>query len=98
MALIAGLTGPFIAMLRTPKIGPMSFSRFTLTYLLPVAPAVVAWDGVVSSLRSYTVAELREMASSVGSDDYEWEAGQVSYPTSFAHFSFTYLIGVPTQV
>jgi len=96
MALIMGLAGPPMMMFRTAKIGRMSFRRFALTYLLPLAPAIATWDGVVSSLRSYTVAELRELASSAGSGDYEWVAGAVPYATSFGPLTLTYLVGVPT--
>jgi hypothetical protein len=82
------------SLLFTPKIGPMSFGRFFLTYILPVAPMVFAWDGIVSSLRSYTVPELRELASSAEADDFTWEAGRV-HSEQYGSTLFTYLIGLP---
>lgn len=96
MALILGVGTPLVSMIRTPKLGPMSLARFALTYLLPIAPAIATWDGIVSALRSYTVPELDEMASSAGSEDYRWEAGQVPYATSVGPLALTYLVGVPT--
>lgn len=95
LALVLGLAGVPALIWRTPKIGPMSWRRFTLTYVLPLAPAIGAWDGVVSTFRSYTVNELRALAASAGSDDYSWEAGQVPLPTALGSFALTYLIGVP---
>jgi hypothetical protein len=96
MARILGLAGIACGLLLTPKVGRMSFGRFVLTYVLPVAPAVVAWDGVVSALRSYSVAELRELADSVGGDDFVWEAGQIPVVTPVGPMPLTYLVGFPT--
>jgi hypothetical protein len=95
MALAFGLGSVPTVMWRTPKLGPMSWSRFALTYLLPLAPAMATWDGVVSTFRSYTVDELAALASAAGSDAYAWEAGQTSYETPLGPFRLTYLIGVP---
>lgn len=40
---------------------------------LPWVPALFAWDGTVSALRTYSPDELLEMARAVpGSDLYEW--------------------------
>ncbi len=95
IARILGLAGIARGLLLTPEVGRMSFGRFVLTYLLPVAPVVLAWDGVVSALRSYTVAELRELADSVGGDDFVWEAGQVPVATPVGPMPLTYLVGLP---
>jgi hypothetical protein len=37
------------------------------------------WDGLVSTLRVYTEAELREMVAPFG-QDWEWTAGTFRYP------------------
>ncbi|NOT59081.1 MAG: class I SAM-dependent methyltransferase [Acidobacteria bacterium] len=52
------LLTPLIVWLLTPFIRPFRWTRLLWTYLLPVVPLVVVFDGVVSVLRSYTVAEL----------------------------------------
>jgi hypothetical protein len=75
----------------------MTPGRFALTYLLPIAPAVVAWDGVVSSLRSYTVDELRGLAASVTADHFTWEAGQTPVTVRGATIPLTYLVGLPAR-
>ena len=78
----------------TPFIRPLTLSRLVLTYLLPVAPLVIFWDALVSSLRSYTVAELRDLAAGLpetASGAYVWEAGQVRHHG----FPVTYLLGYP---
>ena len=75
----------------------MTPGRFALTYLLPVAPTVVAWDGVVSSLRSYTVEELRGLAASVTADHFTWEAGQTPVDIRGGTIQLTYLVGLPAE-
>jgi hypothetical protein len=59
--------------LLTPFMRPFRWSRILLTYLLPLIPLVVLWDGVVSCFRTRTPAELLELCS--GFPQYEWEAG-----------------------
>jgi hypothetical protein len=62
-----------------------------LTWATPVALAVSAWDGVVSTLRVYTEADLREMVAPLG-DGFRWEHG------TYAVQPFgrgTYFYGVP---
>ena len=49
-------------------------SRLLLTYVLPVIPLLVAWDGTASALRAYTPQELLALAASVpGAERYTWE-------------------------
>lgn len=72
---------------------PFSARRFALTFLLPVAPIIATWDGVVSALRTYSVAELQTMTSSLSAADYRWETGRV--PGSGGRPTMTYLLGYP---
>ena len=59
--------------LLTPFMRPFRWSRILLTYLLPVIPLVVLWDGIVSCFRTRTPDELLELCSSF--PQYEWKAG-----------------------
>lgn len=61
------------------------------TWLLPVIPIVVAWDALVSHLRSYSAGELLEMTKEIGSG-YAWEASKLRAPRGF---DVTCLIGCP---
>jgi hypothetical protein len=59
-----------------PFLRPFRPSRLLLTYLLPLIPALVAWDGTVSALRAYSPDELLTIARAVpGADSYRWHAG-----------------------
>jgi hypothetical protein len=79
------------------RVGRMTPERFLFTYLLPVAPAVFAWDGSISTLRTYTAAELRGLADEVTRDRYLWDAGRFDVPGPFGPMPTTYLIGVPAS-
>jgi hypothetical protein len=47
------------------------------------------WDGVISQLRAYTIAELSELTH--GLEDYEWSAGNTPNHGQPGHL--TYLLG-----
>lgn len=79
--------------LLTPWMQPRTFARFFWTYLVPVVPLATCWDGVVSLLRVYSVADLQELTQPLQRDDYVLEVGTASTGTPV--FVFTYLIGYP---
>ena len=77
----------------TPWIRPFRWSRLLWTYLIPVIPLVLLFDGVVSCLRSYKPSELREMVEKLNAPEYQWEIGE--QPGVFGLLSVTYAIGIP---
>ena len=77
----------------TPFVRPFRWSRLVLTYLLPIIPFVLLFDGVVSCLRTYRPSELRELADGVGASNYQWQAGELR--PSFLSAPITYLVGLP---
>lgn len=83
------LLTPIFVWLATPFMRPITWQRFLWTYLVPLVPLTCLWDGVVSQLRAYTVAELRALCE--GSAPMRWEAGQA--PIAKGHGRLTYLIG-----
>lgn len=95
LGVLQALLGPIPAWLLTPMIRPFRWSRLLLTYLLPLVPPLFVWDGVVSSLRTYTPDELRQMTRSLKRDDYRWDIGQVRHPLLPSRV--TYLLGIPLR-
>lgn len=87
------LTMPLVALAVTPFIRPFRWSRLLLTYVLPLIPFVVLFDGVVSCLRTYTEDELRAMTARFDCSGYEWTIGRARAPLSGV--PVTYLMGVP---
>lgn len=80
----------------TPFIGNLSVTRLALTYLLPIAPLCLAWDTLVSCLRSYTAQELQQLADSLDSAGFRWETGQIRSKGPFGPYPITFLVGAPT--
>ncbi len=89
------LAGPLPAMALTPLIRPLRLSRLALTYAVPIVPALFVFDGVVSSLRSYTLGELREMTRPLSRADYRWEIGEVKHP--ILPTKVIYVLGLPSS-
>ena len=65
------------AFLFLPFVRPFCFSLFVWTYLLPVLPFVMWFDGIVSCLRSHSLSELRELASQPVMRSHEWWCGKL---------------------
>jgi hypothetical protein len=66
---------PLLVLLLTPRVRPLSWQQFLFTYLVPILPLLIFWDGLVSQLRTYSTAELTEMTSHLPAQDYRWEIG-----------------------
>ena len=81
-------------LLLTPTMRPRRPVWWVFTYLLPIIPFIVAWDGWVSHLRAYTPEELLEMTRGF-SDSYRWEIRSLELQNG--HFVVTCLIGLPRQ-
>jgi hypothetical protein len=77
----------------TPWIRPFRWSRLLWTFLVPVIPLALLFDGVVSCLRTYQPQELREMVGKLTASKYQWEIGESSRAPGGA--PVTYLIGQP---
>jgi hypothetical protein len=85
--------GPLAVLLLTPFVRPFRWGRLLWTYLLPVVPLALVWDGVVSCLRSYTVAELSAITAGLAGDGYRWEVGRERLDGLPA--AVTYVVGLP---
>jgi hypothetical protein len=86
--------GILLMFLHTPRIRPFRWSRLLWTYLIPVIPLVLLFDGVVSCLRTYRPQELREMVEKLSSCQYQWEIGELAT----GKMPVTYLIGYPKSL
>jgi hypothetical protein len=73
-AVIACLLIPLFVIVVTPFVRPRSLVALLLTYLVPIVPLLILWDGVVSCLRCYRLDELRALCAGLD-ENYVWEAG-----------------------
>jgi hypothetical protein len=84
---------PLAALLMVPFIRPFRFSLIFWTYVIPVIPFVLWFDGVLSCLRAYSLAELSQLILRLRPNHYKWEVGE-----KFGWLSpVTYLLGYPVQ-
>lgn len=91
-SLIPMLLSPVSVLLMTPFIQPFRWDRILFTYLIPLIPLLVLWDGIVSVLRTYTIPEAREMVSGLREKDkFNWQIGIAKGKPN----NIFYLIGLP---
>ena len=83
--------GVLLLFLHTPRIRPFRWSRLLWTYLIPIIPLVLLFDGVVSCLRTYRPQELRQIVEKLSSCQYNWEIGELAGGRT----PVTFLIGYP---
>jgi hypothetical protein len=94
-AIASALLIPLLVLLLTPLVRPVSWAQILFTYLVPILPLLIFWDGLVSQLRTYSVQELEEFTRDLQSPEYRWEAGLIKIPGMPA--CVPYLVGRPAR-
>ncbi len=94
-AITSALLIPLLVLVLTPAVRPVSWVQILFTYLVPILPLLMFWDGLVSQLRTYSVAELEELTKDLRSPEYRWEIGLIQVPRLPA--GVPYLIGRPVS-
>ncbi|HEV8068360.1 MAG TPA: hypothetical protein VGP76_11535 [Planctomycetaceae bacterium] len=88
------LATPLLVCVVMLRIRPIRWDWLFFTFVIPILPLAIAWDGMVSNLRSYSAVELQELVHSVpGHATYRWEIGVADGCWMFP--TITYLIGSP---
>jgi hypothetical protein len=99
LALLVMLVLPWIALLAAPFVRPFRADRLFWTWVVPLIPLVLCFDGVVSCLRTYSLTELQEMVAGLDPPPagihYQWEIGRV--PSPLSPIGVTYAIGYPVS-
>ena len=80
-----------VVFLVTLFVRPMSWKQVVFTYIIPILPLLIAWDGAVSNARTYTLEDLDEVLKGLESDTYTWEKGIIKGKSKKV-----YLLGYPT--
>lgn len=77
-SIVAMIFSPITVLLVTPFIRPFKIGRILFTYIIPIVPLFVLWDGVVSSLRTYSLNEMQEMIDALENNtSYQWKMGRL---------------------
>jgi hypothetical protein len=92
-AIATALLIPLLVLLLTPLVRPLSWAQVVFTYLAPILPLLIFWDGLVSQFRTYSVQELEAFTCHLQSPGYRWDAGLIEIPRTPA--GVPYLIGRP---
>jgi hypothetical protein len=91
---IQRLFSPIAVLMMTPFIKPFKIGRILFTYLIPIIPLFVLWDGTISVLRTYTETELKQMVLEVKNHSFfDWEVGIAKGSSS----DVLYLLGIPNR-
>ncbi len=78
VSIIAMLFSPLSVLLTTPFIRPFKIGRIIFTYLIPIVPVFVLWDGIVSSLRTYSVKEMKGLIENLnGKETFTWDVNKI---------------------
>jgi hypothetical protein len=72
---------------------PVRWERILWNCVVPVVPAILWIDGILSCLRSYSVEDLRELVAGLSAPDYEWQIGE----ERGGRVAIRYLVGVPGE-
>lgn len=94
-AMLGMITSPLVVLAVTPFLRPFRWPFLLWTYVVPVFPLLVAFDGMVSALRTYSPDELKALVAGLRDPGYRWDIGQLRLGAAPAHA--TYLIGYPPQ-
>jgi hypothetical protein len=82
------------AMLATPLLTPRDrLAKALLVWSSPLVFAIGAWDGVVSTLRTYSRGDLETMVAPLG-DGFVWTYGNYTFPLGGEGY---YFHGVPRR-
>lgn len=99
---------PSLSPLPLPLPSPSALLLVYFTFIIPLVPLVVAFDGFVSCLRAYSIAELQEMcdaankaATTGGGGGYRWRVGvapRAGLLGGWTPFRLVWLEGRPVAV
>ena len=94
LAVLLMFLTPLIVLTVTLFIRPFRWSRLLWTYLVPIVPLIVLFDGIVSCLRTYNPTELKALTAELSGTQYQWEIGE--HRIKRQPLPITYLLGYPT--
>lgn len=85
--------GALMTLFLTPFVRPLTLRQVVFTYLIPILPFLIGWDGGVSNARTYCLADLEALLAEFPSEGYLWETGTLGEGPS----KRLYLLGLPEE-
>ena len=68
---------PLAVLVLMPFVRPARWVHLLFTYLIPLLPFLMLWDGMVSMLRIYSLDQMRQLTADFRAPDYHWELGHI---------------------
>ncbi len=65
------------SLILTPTVKPLTWQQLVFTYLIPILPLFIAWDGAVSNARTYTLKDMELLVEGLSDKEYHWEMGKL---------------------
>lgn len=96
LGIVAMLGVPFAVLALMPLARPFRWAYLLVTYLIPLSPLLILWDGVVSMLRIYSIEQMREFTADLQAPDYIWELGHIT--VRGIPCGLPYVIGCPNPI
>jgi hypothetical protein len=87
----AFLSSLALPILLLPQLRPFTWGKLFFIYVIPLIPLMMAWDYLISCLRTYSLKELETLIAQLHAPDYHWEVGKKAGWGGLYHV--TYLIG-----
>ena len=86
---------PLAALLAVPFLRPFRAAWLPLTYIIPVIPLFMLWDGLVSCMRAYTPDEILALARAA--DPNAWFDWTVEEPMMTWPVRGVSMVGIPRE-
>lgn len=86
---------PLLVLLLMPLVKPRRPLALLLTYLPPLLPVLIWWDGFASTLKSYRASEIRTLVDSVAAPGFSWQVEELTVPGT--PIPITLVVGRPTR-
>jgi hypothetical protein len=77
LGMAAMLGVPLAVLALMPLARPLRWAYLLFTYVVPLLPLLILWDGMVSMLRIYSPDQMRQLTAEFQAPDYHWELGQI---------------------
>lgn len=68
---------PLAVLALMPFARPFRWGYLAFTYLIPLMPFILLWDGMISILRLYSPEQMTKLTEDLQAPDYAWEIGRM---------------------
>lgn len=70
------LLSPLVALFCGPFVKPLKWSRLFFTYIIPLVPIMIAWDGIVALFKIRSPEKIKILAESNLPKNWIWTSGK----------------------